>query len=165
MKTGKLNDRAHASRGTSRVGRKTVKSVVLLLYSFVLVGCAGGGNRVDPIENLRNSSMTVVEGYSRSVATALAFGDQEGQVIEKAKLAVSASLKDPGSAQFQNVRMANYGSWKVVCGEVNGKNSYGGYVGFGPFVAGVNGATLFDKDNKYPAIQAAANAGIRSACQ
>ena len=69
-----------------------MKSVVLLLYSFVLVGCAGGGNRVDPIENLRNSSMTVVEGYSRSVATALAFGDQEGQVIEKAKLAVSASL-------------------------------------------------------------------------
>lgn len=43
----------------------------------------------------------------------------------KAQKAVKGSLKDPDSAIFQNT--------KASCGEVNAKNSYGGYTGFKKF--------------------------------
>lgn len=52
---------------------------------------------------------------------------------------VSSTLRDPGSAQFRNIRLVTAnrkdgGAEQWVCGEVNGKNGFGGYVGFQPFV-------------------------------
>jgi len=47
--------------------------------------------------------------------------------IEEAKNLVKADLNDPESAQFRNVRIHEFGS---VCGEVNARNRFGGYVGF-----------------------------------
>lgn len=47
--------------------------------------------------------------------------------IDRAREAVAEKLNDPGSAQFRNERSVK-GGW--VCGEVNGKNSFGGYIGF-----------------------------------
>lgn len=44
-------------------------------------------------------------------------------------------LKDPESAKFQNI--------KGYCGEVNAKNSYGGYTGFKPFYLS-NGIPVFE---------------------
>lgn len=59
--------------------------------------------------------------------------------VTEARGAVSRSLKDPGSAQFQNVRARSVTNLRgepmqVVCGEVNAKNSLGGYTGFAPFI-------------------------------
>lgn len=52
-----------------------------------------------------------------------------------AKTAVASRLKDPGSAQFRNLRVVEQVAGQdAVCGEVNGKNSYGGYSGFEEFV-------------------------------
>src|SRR5690348_13960356 len=48
------------------------------------------------------------------------------------KKLVASSMKDPGSVQFRNLRRKN-DQYNIVCGEVNAKNSYGGYVGFVPF--------------------------------
>lgn len=48
-----------------------------------------------------------------------------------AKEAVSNQLKDPAAAQFRN--LTYHDKTHAVCGEVNGKNSYGGYIGFRPF--------------------------------
>lgn len=45
--------------------------------------------------------------------------------------AVSEQLKDPQSARFQNEREVRKG---LYCGEVNAKNSFGGYTGFQPFI-------------------------------
>lgn len=50
--------------------------------------------------------------------------------VEAVKVALKANLKDPSSVQFRNVRLINN---VIVCGEYNGKNSFGGYVGFEPF--------------------------------
>jgi hypothetical protein len=52
--------------------------------------------------------------------------------IPAALQAVRESLLDPSSAQFRSVRQMPNGA---VCGEVNGKNRMGGYVGFQPFAA------------------------------
>ena len=139
---------------------------IVLMLTVSLSGCAavGSGTRyVNAIDNVRNSSMSTVAGYAQTVKSFLSTGTQE-QAIEKAKQVVASSLKDPDSAQFRNVRIANYMDGKVVCGEVNGKNSYGGYVGFGPFVASTDSSTLYDRDSQYPDIQSASNAGLNSAC-
>ena len=56
--------------------------------------------------------------------------------IRVSKEAIQQKLKDPSSAQFKNVffnRALN--NTPVVCGEVNSKNSFGGYAGFQRFVA------------------------------
>ena len=47
---------------------------------------------------------------------------------------IQRQLKDPESAQFRDVKVViNTLNEKAVCGEVNAKNSYGGYTGFKPF--------------------------------
>jgi hypothetical protein len=53
-------------------------------------------------------------------------------LIEKAKDAIRDKLKDPESAQFRNVQIGKE-KWKPVRGEVNAKNSYGGYIGYDKF--------------------------------
>lgn len=53
-------------------------------------------------------------------------------VTPKAKDLVAGQLRDPSSAQFRDLRKTRQG---VVCGEVNGKNGYGGYAGFQRFIA------------------------------
>lgn len=59
-----------------------------------------------------------------------------------AKEAVAAQLKDPASAQFKDVRKVK----DYVCGEVNGKNAYGGYVGFKRFFVTDLGGVFIEPD-------------------
>ena len=56
-----------------------------------------------------------------------------------AREVVKANLKDPNSANFKNERVSGV----VVCGEVNSKNSYGGYNGFGRYMV-QDGAVYFE---------------------
>lgn len=69
----------------------------------------------------------------------------EEKIIQLAQEEVKLNLKDPDSAQFRNVVLKedttkpenidkNIGLQPNVCGEVNAKNSMGGYVGFKPFL-------------------------------
>jgi hypothetical protein len=51
-------------------------------------------------------------------------------LVHEAKAAVISHLRDPDSAKFGDVYANNKG---VVCGSVNAKNAYGGYVGFSAF--------------------------------
>ena len=56
------------------------------------------------------------------------------------RTSMSTKMKDPDSVQFRNIKFYRYDNngkdSYVATGEVNGKNSYGGYVGFAPF--GIN---------------------------
>ena len=47
------------------------------------------------------------------------------------KRSLAEHMKDPDSVKFRNLITSESGS--VLCGEVNAKNSYGGYVGFKRF--------------------------------
>ena len=51
-----------------------------------------------------------------------------------ARRTVRAALKDPDSANFRNTFFSELSGPKVICGEVNSKNSLGGYSGFQSFV-------------------------------
>lgn len=59
--------------------------------------------------------------------------------------AVQAQLKDPEAAKFIWPSLVNE---EIYCGVVNGKNSYGGYVGDTPFIVGL---TKGAKGNLKPA--------------
>ncbi|MGE4334467.1 MAG: hypothetical protein AB7E55_00645 [Pigmentiphaga sp.] len=62
-------------------------------------------------------------------------GGEQAAVIEKAQGDIVSQLKDPASAQFRNVVVSKTGKgFYLVCGEVNARNAYGGYVGFKPFI-------------------------------
>ncbi|WP_141687427.1 hypothetical protein [Pseudomonas putida] len=53
---------------------------------------------------------------------------------------VEGVLKDPSSAEFRNQR--------GLCGEVNSKNSFGGYVGFKKFIAASREMVVFENDGR-----------------
>ena len=133
-------------------------------------GCAPVGGYSSPqarynsgLNDLRTTSLNTVNGYAVSLATFLKTNN-EAAAIKQAQRAVADSLKDPMSAQFRNVRMVPYGPGSVICGEVNGKNSYGGYVGFKRFVASASQSEIVHESSKYPQINNAANAGLDAAC-
>lgn len=58
---------------------------------------------------------------------------EENEKINKYREQLLGTLKDPSSAQFRNLRMVIGKGGAALCGEINGKNSYGGYIGFQPF--------------------------------
>jgi hypothetical protein len=70
----------------------------------------------------------------------------EDKDILAAQDKVRHELKDPDSAQFRNVvKYTNhYGQQveTVVCGEVNSKNTYGGYAGFTDFLVTPGGMVM-----------------------
>lgn len=54
--------------------------------------------------------------------------------FDVAKETIKNAMKDPGSTEFRSLRnLKNSLGDTYVCGEVNSKNSYGGYVGFKGF--------------------------------
>lgn len=65
--------------------------------------------------------------------------------IKNVTESIKARMKDPDSTQFRNLRVVtNLLGNKAVCGEVNSKNSYGGYNGFKPFADTQEGFILLD---------------------
>lgn len=49
--------------------------------------------------------------------------------VRKSKEALTKNYKDPASAEFTDLVVSEGSDKRVLCGSVNGKNSYGGYVG------------------------------------
>lgn len=57
--------------------------------------------------------------------------------MDKGMSAAKGLLKDPGSAEFRNVYFhRGADNIPMTCGEVNSKNSFGGYGGFQKFISG-----------------------------
>ena len=73
-----------------------------------------------------------------SANTVLAAEACDEATLSSIKKGVTDSLKDPFSAQFRKIKLIKYIDDKgqesmLASGEVNAKNSYGGYVGFREF--------------------------------
>ena len=56
-------------------------------------------------------------------------------------------LKDPGSAQTRNLVAYDLsdGQGRIICGQMNGKNSFGAYVGYQPFYIRVKDGAVVSK--------------------
>jgi hypothetical protein len=94
------------------------KFILLLACCTALVGCASA----------------IVPATEIASAPRRALTDKEKIIITRA---VTASLKDPDSAKFQWVPIVEDARSAAYCGLVNAKNSYGGYVGYYPFLVRV----------------------------
>ena len=72
--------------------------------------------------------------------------------IAKSQEAVLARLKDPGRAEFRNVHFYSGSGAPIACGEVNARNSFGGYTGFMRFIAkGPSALAVLESDMESPA--------------
>ena len=140
-----------------------IVSILFTCIVFILTGCATTAPVQSTETKIRQSLLEQLELYSQETLSFLA-SDSEENAISKAKDVVRQELKDPSSAQFQNLQIKPYSKGKVICGEVNGKNSYGGYVGFKKFVASPRSVMLLNTGNRFPEIDRVNNFGIYTAC-
>lgn len=86
----------------------------------------------------KNEKATTVSVDSGTRASSAIDKSKNPPMTEAAlRQAVLAALKDPNSADFKDVR--HVGEGRALCGQVNAKNSYGGYSGFKAFVADAEG--------------------------
>ena len=77
---------------------------------------------------------------------------EKNKFLNMAQSKVKQEMKDPDSTKFQNLREINNSVGEsVVCGEVNAKNSYGGYVGYHLFSYSPDGVVILNspKDSDY----------------
>ncbi|HEX5126486.1 MAG TPA: hypothetical protein VFW00_07075 [Rhodocyclaceae bacterium] len=70
----------------------------------------------------------------------------EAKMIAEGQDRIVNRLNDPESARFRNVFISPKG--RAICGEVNAKNSMGGYVGFRRFISAKDRAGVED-DGSY----------------
>lgn len=104
-----------------------------IISMFLLQGCSSPppSNSLNDYAWLR---LEQLKSDALAVETALK-NQSESRLLESVKIRTAEKLKDPESARFRNLRIVDYKGGKLICGEVNAKNSYGGYVGFAPFLA------------------------------
>lgn len=147
-----------------------MRTFLVAVSCVVLSGCVQNGpNQAyytaqrDPVAELRESSYNQADAMAASLVE-LRKAKNDSELFEVGKKVVANLMKDPSSVQFRNMKVVTRSKGTVVCGEVNGKNSYGAYVGFKKFVAGQNEAHIEESGGRYEEVDYAANAGIRAWC-
>lgn len=78
-------------------------------------------------------------------------------IVKQAKMLAAKDLRDPDSARFRNLGVYRWTTGKggiAVCGDINGKNSFGGYVGYRGFVVYGGVAVIEEPDGSgtYPIV-------------
>jgi hypothetical protein len=70
------------------------------------------------------------------LAVMIIAGWEDGGMIARAKAVVQANIYDPDSAQFRDLIVigTSDSTKRTVCGKVNAKNKFGGYVGYASFI-------------------------------
>jgi hypothetical protein len=97
-----------------------------LAFALFLSACAG-------------PSVPGMTGTTPKVLPPVALDNRQRAAIEDA---VRGRLKDPQSAIFGHMNAGRSASGLVfVCGWVNARNSFGGYVGSAPFMVAISGET------------------------
>lgn len=148
----------------------------IFILTILLFGCAppqpyqqkyytNTGSSYNSSSNNELRSLSIKQAQTISESNEVVRNISDEKLIEIASSVTADGLKDPSSAQFRRVNIKNYNGNRIVCGEVNGKNSYGGYVGFRKFMAGVSGFFIEETSSKYPEINRDANAGLTLACK
>lgn len=88
-----------------------------------------------PVRSIRLLAASIAVGFALSSCSA----------APDFHSAVLSQLRDPQSAQFQRetVRSIHDGK-RVMCGEVNARNAFGGYAGFRRFVSMLPGNAVLE---------------------
>jgi len=113
-------------------------------------------------EHRKNSR--IVLGLAMLLALTTTYVQAEPRTPTKAEIgaiekAVKAKLKDGDSAKFAEIKIGKAGnSAAVACGVVNGKNSYGAYIGYQAFMVQLDSSEAWvrelDNAMNYPQAKA-----------
>lgn len=111
-------------------------------------------------------SALLVSAGGAAAAEPYQLSDAERALVEAS---IKRGMRDPAAAQFQRVAAAKDGANGFVCGMVNGKNGFGGYVGFLPFYGRLLEGGEFklaaiakDRQTSHQIAMACANKGLRA---
>ncbi len=97
------------------------------------------------MSNLPHARVTIACVAAIFVSVTACHGSDDDGLKTQAMQRVSAVLKDPDSAKFQNLRVVtNSKGQQCVCGEVNARNSFGGYTGYKEFAFAGGVANILD---------------------
>jgi len=115
--------------------KRSVNAVMLVLLTVFIISCATQTPRRSDngLQTIRNSSLGMISA-SIDVNKLLSPNDTDDVLLQKTMDRLRETFKDPDSAKFKNVKVVHYGDGRFACGEVNAKNSMGGYVGYKPFI-------------------------------
>lgn len=89
---------------------------------------SGPSLRAKCFEQLADAAIQSIE--AASAAPPAPVRGPYDEFVKAAKEAISADLKDPSSTVYRDLFISGSGDSQALCGEMNAKNSYGGYVGF-----------------------------------
>lgn len=112
-------------------------ALVTIFVGVAVAGCAATASYIAPpaSEIVVDRSLYLAADYSQELKAFLDSGKSQEEAIEAAKVVVAHDFKDPESARFRAIEIRDFQGGKLICGEVNAKNSYGGYVGYQKFLA------------------------------
>ena len=131
------SDRAMPIQENTKAQALAYRACQAVSYKSSMVSSPGAWEHAPPAAPVR-----LAERAERKPAAKV----NEYTLFRIARENAKARLKDPDSAQFRNQFVGKKG---VPCGEVNSKNSFGGYTGFQRFVASGGGLAFFE--NEVPA--------------
>lgn len=110
-----------------------MKSLLLVLAVMLSLGLVGCGKSKEQIMAEREAAELAARKQQEAAELAERKQQEAAKVAEMKQLLIG-SLKDPGSAQLTNLQVIEGRAGTTLCGKINAKNSYGGYVGARPFV-------------------------------
>ena len=115
--------------------------IVVQLSSLALTACApqpysissySSSSYPNLLENLQNNTKYEAHQEAEAARAAIASKTLAPFTVAAAENAIREGLRDPESARFREVKRNT--STGAVCGYLNAKNAYGGYVGEAPFI-------------------------------
>ena len=92
------------------------------------------------------SQPTAAKKQAESEEDSLGVRSTQIMWVTRTKNGVESRLKDPDSANFKDVRFYSGGPSPAVCGQVNAKNSFGGYMGFRRFIGSGEEAVFLEDE-------------------
>ena len=115
---------------------KMASFACLFLLLFAIAACGKSEKQLKEEARQRETKVRM-EAEKKLAEEARLQAEAEKKAIEEKiegyKQQLLRVLKDPESAQFRNLRLSSGEGGEALCGEVNAKNAFGGYVGFTPF--------------------------------
>lgn len=107
-----------------------------LVYLIVAFHGTSSGQSIEECESMKNASRrsTCFEKVAKRSAVATSKEAEFQRFATAAKKELTKDFFDPDSVNYRGVYITDSDSSQTLCGEVNGKNKAGGYIGYKPFI-------------------------------
>lgn len=111
--------------------RLLIQSLLIAAYSCVVF--ASPQDDVATCEKIKDSKRRG-ECFEKIARKSNDSKNEIESFVTRSKQEATRSFLDPESGKFRNLYVTKDNTGLSLCGEINGKNSYGGYVGYRSFI-------------------------------